>query len=101
MRWPFAKWGADAVLNGHDHYYERLEPGDIPYFVVGSSGHELYSFGPPVAQSRMRFNDDYGAMRITIDGATATFDFIDREGAVRDHHVVSKNCPLSGAESAR
>ena len=24
MQWPFAAWGAQAVLTGHDHTYERL-----------------------------------------------------------------------------
>ena len=23
MQWPFAQWGADVVLSGHDHTYER------------------------------------------------------------------------------
>jgi hypothetical protein len=96
MRWPFARWGADAVLSGHDHFYERLEPGDIPYFVNGAGGNRLYAFAPPVAESRVRFNDDYGAMRITIEGGSATFDFVDREGEVQDHHVVRKICAISG-----
>ena len=26
MRWPFAEWGASAVLSGHDHLYERVMP---------------------------------------------------------------------------
>ncbi|HKQ69905.1 MAG TPA: carbohydrate-binding protein [Polyangiaceae bacterium] len=24
MQWPFKDWGADVVLNGHDHTYERI-----------------------------------------------------------------------------
>src|SRR4029450_10472255 len=24
MQWPFESWGATAVLNGHDHDYERI-----------------------------------------------------------------------------
>ena len=31
-------WGADAVLAGHDHTYERLQIGEIPYFVNGLAG---------------------------------------------------------------
>ena len=42
QQWDFATWGADVVLAGHDHIYERLFPGDgIPYFVVGTSGGDL------------------------------------------------------------
>ena len=38
MQWPFEAWGADAVLAGHDHTYERLLVGSIPYFVNGIGG---------------------------------------------------------------
>ncbi|MEN9563157.1 MAG: hypothetical protein RIR73_1401, partial [Chloroflexota bacterium] len=38
MRWPFKEWGADAVLTGHDHIYERLQVNGIPYFVNGIGG---------------------------------------------------------------
>src|SRR5438874_6051403 len=33
MQWPFRAWGASAVLSGHDHVYERLNVGGLPYFV--------------------------------------------------------------------
>src|SRR5438105_3897204 len=33
MRWPFKGWGADVVLAGHDHLYERFEVDGLPYFV--------------------------------------------------------------------
>ncbi len=36
MRWPYAAWGADAVIAGHDHNYERISHDGIPYFVNGS-----------------------------------------------------------------
>ena len=38
MRWAFAQWGADAVISGHDHTYERLEYDGITYFVNGIGG---------------------------------------------------------------
>ncbi|RYD95054.1 MAG: alkaline phosphatase, partial [Sphingobacteriales bacterium] len=33
MRWPFKEWGADIVLSGHDHTYERLEINGLTYIV--------------------------------------------------------------------
>lgn len=33
MQWPYSAWGADAILGGHDHLYERLDVGGTPYFV--------------------------------------------------------------------
>jgi hypothetical protein len=28
----------DAIIAGHDHYYERGHAGDLPYFVTGGGG---------------------------------------------------------------
>lgn len=42
----FKKYGVDAVINGHDHHYERAEPGDgIVYVVSGGGGAELRNVG--------------------------------------------------------
>ena len=46
VQWPFKAWGADIVLSGHDHHYERiLKDGGFPYFVNGLGGKSLYGFG--------------------------------------------------------
>lgn len=75
MQWPFAAWGADVVLAGHDHDYERLQIDGIPYIVNGVGGAALYDFETPLEQSLFRYNDDYGAMRVTADLTQITFDF--------------------------
>lgn len=44
MRWPFEKWGVDAVLSGHRHVYERIvrkKYPNLPYFINGVGGTEL------------------------------------------------------------
>lgn len=84
MQWPFATWGADAVIAGHDHTYERLEIGGIPYFVNGLGGKSLYTFGTPIPESKVRYNSNYGAMRISADSTQMTFDFINIAGIVVD-----------------
>lgn len=62
MQWPFEAWGADAVLSGHDHDYERIMRdvnGDgvkIPYIVSGLGGRSRRSFGTTVAGSVKRYN---------------------------------------------
>lgn len=90
MQWPFAEWGADAVLAGHDHTYERLEIDGIPYFVNGLGGASIYTFGGPLSGSQARFSADYGAMRVTADEWQITFEFITRGGEVVDEYVLSK-----------
>jgi len=75
MRWPFAEWGADAVLAGHDHSYERLLVDGIPYIVNGLGGGAIYYFVNPLAESQARYSAGHGAMLVTATEAEITFSF--------------------------
>ena len=45
LQWPYQAWGADIVLSGHDHDYERLFVNDFPYIVNGLGGYPgIYNF---------------------------------------------------------
>jgi hypothetical protein len=90
MKWPFDEWGASAVLSGHDHVYERLQVGGIPYFVNGAGGGPLYYFIQIEPESQRRYNDDYGAMLVTADERQMTFQFINRRGEVIDEHILGR-----------
>jgi tartrate-resistant acid phosphatase type 5 len=90
IQWPFAEWGADAVLAGHDHTYERLQVDGIPYFVNGLGGGPIYAFIFIDDASQFRYNDDYGAMLITADDGQMTFSFSNRKGEVIDTYNLSK-----------
>ena len=62
-QWPYAQWGADAVLSGDDHVYERILRDGIVYFVDGLGGAWPYSLRPtPVDGSAYRFNTTNGAL---------------------------------------
>lgn len=74
VQWPFEEWGADAVLAGHEHNYERLLVGSIPYFVNGVGGRNLYPFGAAIPESVVRFYG-YGAMLVTVDADSVTYQF--------------------------
>lgn len=90
MRWPFAAWGADAVLAGHDHTYERLSVDGIPYFVDGVGGNELYDFINILPESQFRFNADYGAMLVTATSTDLHFEFYSRSGTLIDQYELKK-----------
>lgn len=77
MQWDFAEWGADAVFSGHDHTYERIFRPDerLLYFVNGLGGRSIYGFGFPIRGSQFGYNNSYGAMRVTVDLHSATFEF--------------------------
>ncbi len=92
MQWPFEAWGADAVLSGHDHTYERLTVGSIPYFVNGIGGKSLYTFGTPLAESQARFNGSYGAMRVTATTISIIYELISVDGLVQDSFLQVGGC---------
>ena len=99
MKWPFEEWGADAVMAGHDHLYERFEVGRIPYLTVGLGGCSIYDFVTALPETRMQYNADYGALRVTADRHGMTFEFVNVLGTVIDVFTYAKECPRRAPES--
>jgi tartrate-resistant acid phosphatase type 5 len=90
IQWPFADWGATAVLSGHDHTYERLSIDGLPYFVNGLGGGPRYAFHSVHPGSQVRFRDDYGAMLVEADETSITFQFITRLEEVIDVFTINR-----------
>ena len=84
MRWPFADWGASAVLSGHDHYYARIHTNNLVYFINGLGGDDLASISGGSSPATARYTGDYGAMRAQATESNLVFHFITRAGAVMD-----------------
>ena len=79
--------GADIVLSGHEHNYERFAPQTpggaldqtrgIREFVVGTGGGAAaYAFGTPIANSEVRITGVNGVLRLTLGDGTYTWQFI-------------------------
>lgn len=93
MRWPFRQWGAEVVLAGHDHTYERFLVDGIPYFVNGLGGASKYEFPVnPLPETRFRYNEEFGAMRVTATPAEITYEFVTIDGKKRDEFTVPAGC---------
>jgi hypothetical protein len=83
-------YGADVVLAGHEHNYERFAPQDpsgsadpargIRQFVIGTGGYSLYPFGAPIANSEVRNNDTYGVLKLTLHPTSYSWEFIPEAG---------------------
>ena len=86
LSWPYNQWGADAILQGHAHNYERLEVDGLPVFVNGLGGAAIHGFGTASPDSLLRYNADYGAMKVTADPDSIRFQFISRAGALVDDY---------------
>src|SRR5262249_45651606 len=89
LQWPFKAWGASVVVCGHDHVYERLIVGDLLYLTNGLGGRSLYEFTKPIPGSRIRYDKDYGAMKVEADEKHLSFQFITRTGDVIDSYTLS------------
>lgn len=83
-------YGADVVLAGHEHNYERFAPQDpmgladpsrgIREFVIGSGGRNHYPIGEPIANSEVRNGDTYGVLKLTLHSSSYSWEFIPEVG---------------------
>jgi chitodextrinase len=82
--------GADIVLNGHDHEYERFakqnpsgsaDSKGIREFVVGTGGAGLYTFGAAIANSEVRNNTSFGVLKLTLHSGGYDWQFLPVAGA--------------------
>lgn len=90
LRWPFAEWGADVVISGHDHHYERVERDGIVYFVNGLGGNpHRYDLRTTVAGSKVRFNEDHGAMLVEATAERMDLRFVTVGGDEIDRRVLT------------
>ena len=89
-----ARHGADLVLNGHDHDYERFAPrgasgaaapDGVRQFVVGTGGAELRPFGdPPGALVERRIAGRHGVLRLALGDSGYRWRYLTARGAVLD-----------------
>lgn len=80
------KAGADVVISGHNHIYERFRPQNpdgvadsdrgIRYFVVGTGGAPLLPFGVKTPNLQVRQNKAHGVLKLTLYEDRYTWKFI-------------------------
>jgi hypothetical protein len=102
MRWPVRDWGADVVLNGHEHLYERLSANGIPYITNGAGG-QTVPFGSTDSHSIVRNNSDVGAMLVMANEYAMTLQYQHRSGKVIDTITIGPSpgsTPTAAAKTA-
>jgi hypothetical protein len=83
--------GADVVINGHEHNYERFAPQDpqgnldltrgIREFVVGTGGNSHHMLGAPIANSEVGNDESYGVLKLTLHPTSYTWEFVPVAGS--------------------
>jgi hypothetical protein len=83
-----AESGADVVIAGHDHLYERFAPLDaaglpspsgIRSFIVGTGGKSLYEFHAIKEGSEVREHQTFGVLVLTLHGDSYAWRFAPAE----------------------
>lgn len=84
------EYGAEVVLTGHDHHYERFAPMDaagkadsaygIRQFVLGMGGKSHYALGATVANSEARNADTFGVLKLTLRPGAYDWRFVPEAG---------------------
>jgi acid phosphatase type 7 len=83
--------GADLVLTGHDHHYERFAPQSasgqpdpdhgMRELLVGTGGKSLYPLDDvPQPNSQVRFNGGYGVLKLRLRTTGYDWEFLAEPG---------------------
>ena len=83
--------GAEIVLAGHEHDYERFAPQTstgaldrqrgVRQFVVGTGGRTLRSFGPPDQHTEARNNTAWGLLHLRLRDGSYDWRFVAQPGS--------------------
>jgi hypothetical protein len=98
--------GADVVISGHDHDYERFAPQrpdgtldnelGIREFVVGTGGATLRSFGFSQPNSEVRNSNTHGVLKLQLHPSSYDWEFVPADGNFSDSG--SENCHGNGTQ---
>lgn len=93
IRWDFKGMGADIVIAGHAHLYERLRINGVNYLINGLGGNVPRKFKEPKSvhsDSKFRYTWGQGAMLVEIGQDKADFRFIDLNRDTIDRTIIHK-----------
>ena len=77
--------GAELVVNGHEHHYERFwlmnatgtyNPNGMREIVVGTGGANLYGFGTAHPSSAVRNSSTHGVLQLTLSATSYSWKFV-------------------------
>ncbi len=91
--------GAELVLNGHEHNYERFKQMNasgsaasqgLREIIVGTGGSGLYGFGSIRSTSEVRNSSTHGVLKLTLGSTSYSWQFIPVAGrSFRDSGTTS------------
>ncbi|MFH8568371.1 metallophosphoesterase family protein [Streptomyces sp. NPDC017993] len=85
--------GAELVLNGHDHHYERFAPQDpdgnadptgLVELLGGTGGANPYDIEEVQPHSEKRLNDTFGVVKLNFTDTGFSWDLVGTDGSTKD-----------------
>jgi hypothetical protein len=82
--------GAEVVINGHEHNYERFAQMNatgstvsqgLREFVVGTGGVGHYGFGSALSSSQVRNSSTFGVLKLTLHSGSYDWQFVPIAGS--------------------
>ncbi len=89
-QWPYADLGADLVISGHDHTYERIIRRGGIYVVDGTGGAKLYKCKKLVYGSQGCDDKHYGALFLYVNSYMLKAVFRGTRGQILDSFQIDK-----------
>jgi PKD repeat protein len=87
-------YGAEIVMNGHEHHYQRFAPQTpsgvadpihgIREFIAGMGGARLFDLGAPLPNTETQYNKSYGLLKLELSPGGYTWSFIPASGSYAD-----------------
>jgi hypothetical protein len=91
---PLYEAGADVIVTGHEHFYERFAPqapdgsADAAYgirqFIAGTGGAVFHRAGTRARHSEALVQEVLGVIRLTLRPSGYDWEFVDTQDGVRD-----------------
>jgi hypothetical protein len=85
-------YGADVIMSGHEHNYERFAPqkadgtadpgAGLREFVVGTGGAGHFPFGVPLPNSEVRNSTTFGILKLTLHPTSYDWQFVPEKGGI-------------------
>jgi len=95
-----SQFGANVVLNGHEHVYERLQPQHgIQYFILGSGGQLRRGDLRPSRDVAKGFDSDRAFALMEVSGDELYFQVISGRGETVDSGVLTKMVAVAAASA--
>ena len=88
LKWPFKALGADIVISGDDHYYERNDYRNLTYVVNGLGGMPTLAdidTDRIVAGNRVHVQQKFGAIKVESNSESMHFEFYTIDPANRSN----------------